>query len=165
MICENIENVDYNNIIINEPIKNSVLQYNYFYKLLYSTDIVVLSSVFIIFELNNIVMENDKVTFNKNSNNTDVFNKLIALEEYILNLINESKTKLYKFKELYEHQYFKFSISDDVERFNDYNNIKLLEVKNNNKKFILKISGIWESKDNIGLTFKIIIADKCISFT
>ena len=165
MICENIENVDYNNIIINDPIKNSVLQYNYFYKLLYSTDIVVLSSVFIIFELNNIVMENDKVTFNKNSNNTDVFNKLIALEEYILNLINESKTKLYKFKELYEHQYFKFSISDDVERFNDYNNIKLLEVKNNNKKFILKISGIWESKDNIGLTFKIIIADKCISFT
>ena len=165
MICENIENVNYNNININDPIKNSVLQYNYFYKLLYSTDIVVLSSVFIIFELNNIVMENDKVTFNKNSNNTEVFNKLIALEEYILNLINESKTKLYKFKELYEHQYFKFSISDDVERFNDYNNIKLLEVKNNNKKFILKISGIWESKDNIGLTFKIIIADKCISFT
>ena len=165
MICENIENVDYNNIIINDPIKNSVLQYNYFYKLLYSTDIVVLSSVFIIFELNNIVMENDKVTFNKNSNNTEVFNKLIALEEYILNLINESKTKLYKFKELYEHQYFKFSVSDDVERFNDYNNIKLLELKNNNKKFILKISGIWESKDNIGLTFKIIIADKCISFT
>ena len=165
MICENIENVDYNNIIINDPIKNSVLQYNYFYKLLYSTDIVVLSSVFIIFELNNIVMKNDKVTFNKNSNNTEVFNKLIALEEYILNLINESKTKLYKFKELYEHQYFKFSISDDVERFNDYNNIKLLEVKNNNKKFILKISGIWESKDNIGLTFKIIIAEKCISFT
>jgi len=165
MICENIENVDYNNIIINDPIKNSVLQYNYFYKLLYSTDIVVLSSVFIIFELNNIVMENDKVTFNKNTNNTEVFNKLIALEEYILNLINESKTKLYKFKELYEHQYFKFSVSDDVERFNDYNNIKLLEVKNNTKKFILKISGIWESKDNIGLTFKIIIADKCISFT
>ena len=165
MICENIENVNYNNINIHDPIKNSVLQYNYFYKLLYSTDIVVLSSVFIIFELNNIVMENDKVTFNKNSNNTEVFNKLIALEEYILNLINESKTKLYKFKDLYEHQYFKFSVSDDIERFNDYNNVKLLDMKNNNKKFILKISGIWESKDNIGLTFKIIIAEKCISFT
>ena len=165
MICENIENVNYNNININDPIKNSVLQYNYFYKLLYSTDIVVLSSIFIIFELNNIVIENDKVTFTKNINNTEVFNKLIALEEYILNLINESKTKLYKFKDLYEHQYFKFSVSDDIERFNDYNNVKLLDMKNNNKKFILKISGIWESKDNIGLTFKIIIADKCISFT
>ena len=165
MICENIENVNYNNININDPIKNSVLQYNYFYKLLYSTDIVVLSSIFIIFELNNIVIENDKVTFTKNINNTEVFNKLIALEEYILNLINESKTKLYKFKDLYEHQYFKFSVSDDIERFNDYNNVKLLDMKNNNKKFILKISGIWESKDNIGLTFKIIIAEKCISFT
>ena len=33
MICENLENIDYDNIIINDPIKNSVMQYNYFYKL------------------------------------------------------------------------------------------------------------------------------------
>ena len=52
MICESLKTIDYDAIIINEPIKNSVLQYNYFYKLLYSTPIVVLTSIFLLFELN-----------------------------------------------------------------------------------------------------------------
>jgi hypothetical protein len=80
-----------------------------------------------------------------------------------LNLINNSKTKLYKFKELYENQYFKYSLCDDIDKFNNYKYVNTLDAKNN--KFILKISGIWESKENIGLTFKIIITNKCISFT
>ena len=163
MICENLKNIDYNAIIINEPIKNSVLQYNYFYKLLYSTNIVVLTSIFILFELNNVILENDKALFNKNTTNDNVFNKLNQLEEYLLNLINNSKTKLYKFKELHENQYFKYSLFDDIEKFNNYKYVNTLDEKNN--KFILKISGIWESKENIGLTFKIIIANKYIKFT
>jgi hypothetical protein len=163
MICENLKSLDYNAIIINEPIKNSVLQYNYFYKLLYSTNIVVLTSIFILFELNNVILENDKALFNKNTTNDNVFNKLNQIEEYLLNLINNSKTKLYKFKELHENQYFKYSLFDDIEKFNNYKYVNTLDEKNN--KFILKISGIWESKENIGLTFKIIIANKYIKFT
>jgi hypothetical protein len=163
MICENLKSLDYNAIIINEPIKNSVLQYNYFYKLLYSTNIVVLTSIFILFELNNVILENDKALFNKNTTNDNVFNKLNQLEEYLLNLINNSKTKLYKFKELHENQYFKYSLFDDIEKFNNYKYVNTLDEKNN--KFILKISGIWESRENIGLTFKIIIANKYIKFT
>jgi hypothetical protein len=163
MICENLKTLDYNAIIINEPIKNSVLQYNYFYKLLYSTNIVVLTSIFTLFELNNVIIENDKALFNKNTTNDSVFNKLIQLEEYLLNLINNSKIKQYKFKELYENQYIKYSLFDDSDKFNNYKYVNTLDEKNN--KFILKISGIWESKENIGLTFKIIIANKCIKFT
>lgn len=163
MICENLKTLDYNAIIINEPIKNSVLQYNYFYKLLYSTNIVVLTSIFTLFELNNVIIENDKALFNKNTTNDSVFNKLIQLEEYLLNLINNSKIKQYKFKELYENQYIKYSLFDDIDKFNNYKYVNTLDEKNN--KFILKISGIWESKENIGLTFKIIIANKCIKFT
>lgn len=163
MICENLKNIDYNAIIINEPIKNSVLQYNYFYKLLYSTNIVVLTSIFTLFELNNVILENDKALFNKNTFNDSVFNKLIQLEEYLLNLINNSKAKQYKFKELYENQYIKYSLFDDIDKFNNYKYVNTLDEKNN--KFILKISGIWESKENVGLTFKIIIANKYIKFT
>ena len=162
MICENLKSFDYNAIIINEPIKNSVLQYNYFYKLLYSTNIVVLTSIFVLFELGNVIFENDKALFNKNTVNDSVFNKLNHLEEYLLNLINNSKTKSYKFKEFHENQYFKYSLSDDIDKFNNYKYVDILDCKNS--KFILKISGIWESKDNIGLTFKIIIANKCIKF-
>jgi hypothetical protein len=163
MICENLKTIDYAAIIINEPIKNSVIQYNYFYKLLYSTNIVVLTSIFTLFELNNVILENDKALFNKNTTNDSVFNKLIQLEEYLLNLINNSKAKQYKFKELYENQYIKYSLFDDIDKFNNYKYVNTLDEKNN--KFILKISGIWESKENIGLTFKIIIANKCIKFT
>jgi hypothetical protein len=162
MICENLKTIDYDAIIINEPIKNSVLQYNYFYKLLYSTNIVVLTSIFLLFELNNVILENDKALFNKTTHNDNVFNKLNQLEEYILGLINNSKTKLYKFKELYENQYFKYSLCDDIDKYNDYKYVDTFNEKND--KFILKISGIWESKENIGLTFKIIYTNKYIKF-
>jgi len=163
MICEKLENFNFNNIIINDPIKNSVMQYNYFYKLSYSSDIIALNSIFILFELSNIIIDNDKVTFIKNETNNNVFNKLIEIEEYLLSLINEYRSKLSKFKELYDNKTFKFSYSDDIDKFNNYNFVNAIEEKNNTKKFILKISGIWESKDNIGLTFKILIIDKYIN--
>jgi hypothetical protein len=67
MICESLKTIDYDGIIINEPIKNSVLQYNYFYKLIYSTPIAVFTSIFVIFELSNVILENDKALFNKNT--------------------------------------------------------------------------------------------------
>jgi hypothetical protein len=161
MICENLEDLNYEYIIINEPIKNSAVQYNYFYKLLYSTHIVSLTSIFVIFELNNLYFDNDKIKFDKSALNNSVFNKLIELEEHILNLVRDSKNKLFKIRELYENQYFKYALSDDNENLNNYNHVNEI---NNNKTFIIKISGIWESKESIGLTFKFIKVNKFIDF-
>jgi hypothetical protein len=162
MICENLEDLNYEYIIINEPIKNSAVQYNYFYKLLYSTPIVSLTSIFVIFELNNLYFENDKIKFDKSPLNNSVFNKLIELEEHVLNLVRDAKIKLFKLKELYENQYFKYSLSDDNENLNNYNHVNEIY---NNKTFIIKISGIWESKESIGLTFKFIKVTKFIDFS
>ena len=108
MICEPLENINYEAIILNEAVKNSVIQYNNFYKLIYSTHILVLSSIFTIFELTNSVIENDSINFNKNNTNFEIFNKLIALEEYLLKLLNSNKTKVYKFKEIYDNKTFRF---------------------------------------------------------
>jgi len=160
MISENLQDLNYEYIILNEPIKNSAVQYNYFYKLLYSTHIVSLTSIFLLFELNNLSFENDKIKFDKTTLNNSVFSKLIELEDHILNLIIDSKNKLYKLKEIYENQFFKFSLSDDNENINSYNYLKHL----NNRTFIIKISGIWESKDSIGLTFKFIKVNKFVEF-
>jgi hypothetical protein len=160
MISENLQDLNYEYIILNEPIKNSAVQYNYFYKLLYSTHIVSLTSIFLLFELNNLSFENDKIKFDKTTLNNSVFSKLIELEDHILNLIVDSKNKLYKLKEIYENQFFKFSLSDDNENINSYNYLKHL----NNRTFIIKISGIWESKDSIGLTFKFIKVNKFVEF-
>jgi hypothetical protein len=160
MICQPLEGINYESIILNEAVKNSVLQYNYFYKLIYSTDILVLTSIFAIFELTNIVIENDIITFNKNTNNFDIFNKLIALEEYLLKLLNSSKTKLYKFKEIYDNKSLRFVFNETSEMLE--NNINTINTKN--KNLILKISGLWESKESIGLTFKFIIVNKYLQF-
>jgi hypothetical protein len=166
MICENLQNLNYESIIINEPIKNSAVQYNYFYKLLYSTNIVTLTSIFVIFELNNLSYETDKIKFDKSAQNNTVFNKLIELEDYVLNLIRDPKTKLFKLKELYENQFFKYTLNDDTENLHNYNYVNEITNTNanNSKTFIIKISGIWESKDSIGLTFKFIKANKFIEF-
>jgi hypothetical protein len=160
MICEPLESINYESIIINEAVKNSVLQYNNFYKLIYSTNIVVLTSIFIIFELTHVSIENDSISFNKNNTNFEVFNKLIALEEYLLKLLNSHKTKLYKFKEIYDNKTFRFVFNE----FNEIleNNVNTINTKNNN--FVLKISGLWESKESIGLTFKFIIVNKYLQF-
>lgn len=160
MISENLQDLNYESIILNEPIKNSAVQYNYFYKLLYSTNIVSLTSIFLLFELNNLSFENDKIKFEKTALNNSVFSKLIELEDHVLNLIIDTKNKLYKLKEIYDNQFFKFSLSDDNENINSYNGLKHL----NNKTFVIKISGIWESKDAIGLTFKFIKVNKFIDF-
>ena len=40
MIAENIDNINHKYIIINDAIKNSVLQHSNFYKLSYSNDII-----------------------------------------------------------------------------------------------------------------------------
>lgn len=160
MISENLQNLNYESIILNEPIKNSAVQYNYFYKLLYSTNIVSLTSIFLLFELNNLSFENDKIKFIKSTLNNSVFSKLIELEEQLLNLIIDSKNKLYKLKEIYENQFFKYSLSDEYENLNSYSHLNDL----NNRTFIIKISGIWESKDSIGLTFKFIKVNKFIEF-
>lgn len=160
MISENLQNLNYESIILNEPIKNSAVQYNYFYKLLYSTNIVSLTSIFLLFELNNLSFENDKIKFIKSTLNNSVFSKLIELEEQLLNLIIDSKNKLYKLKEIYENQFFKYSLSDENENLNSYSYLNDL----NNRTFIIKISGIWESKDSIGLTFKFIKVNKFIDF-
>ena len=160
MISENLQDLNYESIILNEPIKNSAVQYNYCDKLLYSTHIVSLTSIFLLFELNNLSFENDKIKFDRNTHNNSVFSKLIELEDHVLNLIVDSKNKLYKLKEIYENQFFKFSLSDDNENINSYNYLKHL----NNRTFIIKISGIWESKDSIGLTFKFIKVNKFVEF-
>jgi hypothetical protein len=120
----------------------------------------VLSSIFTIFELTNSVIENDSISFNKNNANFDVFNKLIALEEYLLKLLNSSKTKLFRFKEIYDNKSLRFVFNETNDILCD--NINTITTKH--KYLVLKISGLWESKESIGLTFKFIVVNKYLQF-
>ena len=90
MFAEDLENIDYNNIIICDPIKNSIIDYSNFYKIIYSNSYISYNGVFTIFRVNNVTINKDKVFFNNNNNNNDenniVFNKLKHIEEHITTL-------------------------------------------------------------------------------
>lgn len=164
MFAEDLENIDYNNIIICDPIKNSIIDYSSFYKIIYSNSYISYNGVFTIFKVNNLTINKDKVFFNNNNDeNNIVFNKLKQIEEHITKLCSKSKIKKinYKLNDFLNNNYFKFVNNDDMNKFNNFNNLKLLSNSNiasnsNYHYFILKISGLWETRENIGMTFKII---------
>tara|TARA_Y100000741_G_scaffold37907_1_gene26490 strand:+ start:1568 stop:2083 length:516 start_codon:yes stop_codon:yes gene_type:complete len=158
MIAENIENIDTNHIIICPPIKNSIMQYSNFYKIIYSNEELSLNGLYILFNLNKIQINKDKISFNYYDNKIHI-DMIVKMEEFILNLINSNKNKIYKIRELLHNGYIKYCYNDNL-----INNITYKVFENSNRSLILKISGIWETKENIGVTFKIILIENTISF-
>tara|TARA_X000000368_G_scaffold418956_1_gene421062 strand:+ start:8202 stop:8687 length:486 start_codon:yes stop_codon:yes gene_type:complete len=161
MIAENIENISTNNIIICDPIKNSIMQHSNFYKIVYSNNLLSLNGLYILFNLKMINQNKDKIIFNY-LDNKFIIDQIANIEEYILNLINSNKNKIYKITELLTNGYIKYCYNDNL----SYDNISYNSINstNSNKSLILKISGLWETKENIGITFKIILIEKTISF-
>lgn len=160
MISENINHFNKDNIVVCDPIKNSIIQYSNFYKLIYTNELLALNGIYILFELNNVKICIDKLLFDISSNSVNI-NKLSELEEYLLNLLwYNNKNKYKKVTEFMNNGSIKYSFIDNNNTL-QYNNKKIL----NNAKIILKISGIWESGDNIGLTFKIILVNESIDLS
>lgn len=154
MLSIDLQDFDLKHIILCEAIKNSIILYNNFYKLLYSNEYVTFNGIYILLNLNYSYIIKDKIFFDI-SNNLDIIDKLNVMEYKILDILNIKKEKQLKLKEFLKNGIIKFSYSDYHEIDNNF--IKLKKINNINiENFILKISGIWENKDNIGITFKII---------
>ena len=81
-----------------------------------------------------------KCNFNT-SNHKDIIENLKTIEEDILNKYKTSKIPSYKIYEQFK--------SGHIKIFNDIGN-------HSSQLFILKISGIWETKNDVGITYKII---------
>ena len=157
MIADTLDNIDNAFIIIYEPIKNSIIQYSNFYKIAYSNHHFSLNGLYAAFNLTNYTTANERCTFNVDmNNNKNIIKQIINLEEYILGLITSHKPRIYKLKSIISSGYLKYN--------NDtYPIIENNQTNQTNNNFILKISGIWETTDKLGLTFKIIMINKEIS--
>ena len=129
MIAENIDNINYYNIFISESNKNN----NNFIKIFYSNNTFFLNSIYINLNITNIKLSNNKIIFDTLYN----CEKIKNLELFILNNININKQPILKLSNLLDSKILKFA----DELFNYY---------------ILKISGIWETNENYGITFKIL---------
>ena len=161
MLAENIENIEKKFIVLNDPIKNSVLQHSNFYKLSYSNNILSFNGIYIVINLNNINYNEKqlRIEFNFEDNN-EIINKIKELEENILNLLNiPDKEKQYKMTEIFKTNNLKYALNDlNYESIN--NNFEYQKMKDS---LIIKISGIWETKEKYGITFKIICINKFIN--
>ena len=151
-IALNIDDFHLNNIYFNEPVENTIIEDSKFIKLIYSNDDVVLNGLFLFLNIKPIQKEvyfkKIKYFFDLN-NNTHKLNKIFQIEESILNLYNNNKNKKTIIKDVLKSGILKLFPNYDDE----INNNKVTNDVNN---FILKISGIWENNEEIGITYKII---------
>ena len=145
-IVKNINQYDENSLFFCEPIKNNIIDDSYFIRILYSTHNVVINGVYLLITLNNITGEKYynkyRCCFNPN-NHKDIIDNIKKIEENILSKYDNKKIP-------------NFKISEQLKN----GNIKLFNLINtSDSSFIVKISGIWETQCNYGLTYKFITAN------
>ena len=139
---------DDNCIYFCEPIKNNIMNEGNFIRILYTNSLVTLNGIYILIKLNDIVCEK---YYNKYKcafdvyNHIDIINNLKNIEENILKKA-DIKNKLPQYK-IYEQLK-----NGNIKIFND------IGIKSS-CSFILKISGIWETFSNYGLTYKFVKVD------
>jgi hypothetical protein len=142
-LVKNINQYNENNIFFCEPIKNNIMNDGTFIRILYSTHNILLNGIYLLISLNEITCEKyyNKYRCNFNpSNHKDIIDNIKIIEENILKKINIKKTPQLK-------------ISEQLRN----GNIKLFNmIDQKDSSFIIKISGVWETQYNYGLTYKFI---------
>ena len=134
------------NIFYNEKVNNTVIDNSHFIRINYSNELFTLTGLFlkINMNINDIEKYFNKFKYSYNlSPNKDIIDKLIKFEEDLLNI-----KELNNFKK-------NFKLKDQLLSMNirTFDNINPLE-KTNIYSFLLKISGIWLTDTQCGLTFK-----------
>ena len=142
-LVKTIEQYDENSIFFCEPIKNNIMNDGNFIRILYSNRSLVLNGIYINLSFNDLVIEKHYNKY-KCIFNTNIYKKIITdikiIEENILTKLNiVNKTPQFKI----------------YEQLNN-GNIKIFcnSIPKSNSSFILKISGIWETPEQYGLTYK-----------
>lgn len=143
-LVKKINQYNNNNLFFCEPIKNNIMNDGNFIRILYSNENIVLNGIYLLIDIYDIVCEKYynkyKCSFNI-FNNKDIIDNLKLIEEEILKKYKTTKTPSYKIYEQVKCGYIK--IFSDIGIKQSYS-------------FILKISGIWETQQNYGLTYKFI---------
>ena len=134
-----------NNCFFCEPIKNNVMNDSNFIRIIYSTHNFTLNGIYLLLTLNDISCEKFYTKYRCNFNvlnHKDIIDNLKIIEENLLKKC-EIKDKIPQFK-----------INEQLKN----GNLKIYTYIDNKSvcSFILKISGVWETQHNYGLTYKFI---------
>ena len=144
-LVKRIDQYDENSCFFCEPIKNNVMNDGNFIRIIYSTHNFTLNGIYLLLTLNDISCEKYYTKYKCNFNvlnHKDIIDNLKIIEEDLLKK-SEIKDKIPQFK---INEQLK---NGNLKIYNDIGNKTVYT-------FILKISGIWETQYNYGLTYKFI---------
>lgn len=143
-IYHKLDDIKINDIMFYKPTINKIAHYMYFYKVAYNIESFVLNTLLIEVNIKDTIITKDNNVYKVSIIIDEVFlNKIKEIETTLLNKMNQMINKqimlsCYKFLLIHKNIY----------TYNEYpTNIKLY----------LRISGIWESDTQIGLTTKLFI--------
>lgn len=135
--------------------KRNIIMDGYFSKIIYSNELFTMTGMYILFPLEIIGLESNgakkQLKFNPYTQcNLQIIQDFSKLELRILEYYKQSKQNNKKIMNSLAKQLY----SGYVKIYKDYNQVV---EKNTNIScfYLLKISGIWETTDNVGLTYKI----------
>lgn len=145
-MCIDIINFNHNNIYFNDPIKNTIIENSKFRRIIYSTSCISFNTIYIQFKLEEVEILKHYNKFKcmfKSDKHCNFIQTILFLEDRILNKINLlNKRAVYNISQQMNNNYIKL--------FMPFEKDKVIE----NFNIILKLSGIWESDTEYGLTYK-----------
>ena len=136
-------------LMLSEKTKNNIMNDGWFYRLYYSDEEGTSKGLFLGFELKNVTVEKYfnklKCTFDQKEN-ANIIGFIKAVEKSILDIMPEkhSKKPTYRIEEQLQNNFIKIFYNHQQSMPKNYNSVKLL----------LKISGIWTSAKEYGVTFR-----------
>jgi hypothetical protein len=134
-------------VIFCDSVKNNVVNEGTYIRLVYSTPIFSTNGLHMCFTVTPIAVDKCyskyKITFDRQLHK-EMIDKLKIIEEDIIKQVGiEDKVPHYKITEQIKYGHLKLSVDDDV-----------MPSLNNEMTIILKISGVWETDVNYGVTYK-----------
>ena len=148
-ILINYNTYDANNVFFSEAIKNTIIDNSVFRRLVYTPDNYSLNSLHFMISIQNAVIKKYynkyKCYINHTTLNQVEINKMLSIEKSILNRVDiKNKRPIMQISDLLNQKHIKLFSSNSLK--DNYENFRV----------VLKISGIWETEDTYGLTFKFI---------
>ena len=148
-------NFEINNVIISDKSKNNIIENSFFYRMYYSNNLVSMNGIYIKFNLYDLDIEEYynkiKCNFSRyDERNKQIIKQLTNIEHDILkNYIQLTQNPVYTIREQLMNYYIKL-FHKDTNRL--MGRISRLSV-------ILKVSGLWLTNKEHGLTFRFIIVN------
>jgi hypothetical protein len=145
-IAISLNDININNIFFQDPIKNTIMNNSNFIRIIYSDELCSFNGICLAFNLPITHVDKCftkyKCVFDIQENNM-IIGMIVKMEQDIIAKYNvKNKQPVYRVCEQLKHGFIKVM------------NINMNNSSSSNKRFILKISGLWSNDIEYGLTYK-----------